>query len=196
MYSTLPNTVHDFPRQAVSIVEKEKPEWIKQNMDFFDYQSTIQEIDKVDDMRILRFLNGEIDSNRFRYVSDPLALGKDKDEEYGTTMEITHFPIVARPINTIVGECIKRPLNFYAKSESAAASNEYFRVKTDLMVESANNLITARIQEMAKRDGIDLGTDEGTQYLDAKTPREVQDYMDKSYVDVAEQVANRILKTF
>jgi len=131
MYSTLPNTVHDFPRQAVSIVEKEKPEWIKQNMDFFDYQSTIQEIDKVDDMRILRFLNGEIDSNRFRYVSDPLALGKDKDEEYGTTMEITHFPIVARPINTIVGECIKRPLNFYAKSESAAASNEYFRVKTD-----------------------------------------------------------------
>jgi len=194
MYSTLPNTVHDFPRQAVSIVEKEKPEWIKQNMDFFDYQSTIQEIDKVDDMRILRFLNGEIDSNRFRYVSDPLALGKDKDEEYGTTMEITHFPIVARPINTIVGECIKRPLNFYAKSESAAASNEYFRVKTDLMVESANNLITARIQEMAKRDGIDLGTDEGTQYLDAKTPREVQDYMDKSYVDVAEQVANRILK--
>jgi hypothetical protein len=194
MYSTLSTSVHDFPRQTVSVTEKEKPEWIKKNMDFFDYQSAIQEIDKIDDMKILRFLNGEIDSNRFRYVSDPLALGKDKDEEYGTTMEITHFPIVARPINTIVGECIKRPLNFYAKSESSAASNEYFRIKTELLIESANNLIMARIQEIAKREGIDLNTDEGAQFLDAKTPRQVQEYMDKSYVDVAEQVANRILK--
>lgn len=194
MYPTLSNTVQDFPRQNVPISKKESKEWIKANMDFFDYQSTIQEMDKIDDMNILKFLNGEIDNNRFRYINDPLALGKDKDEEYGSTMEITHYPIVARPINTIVGECIKRPLNFYVKSESSAASNEYFRIKTEMLQESVNSLIMGRIQEMAKRDNIDLNTDEGSQFLEAKTPREVQDYMDKSYVDVAEQIANRVLK--
>lgn len=190
---SISSSINSLPLQSVSIAEKESERWQKEVMDFMSYEAKTQISDKIEDIRKLRLLNGEFDVSNYRYLMDPLNIGRDKDKNYGSTLEITHYPILTRPINTIVGEAIKRPLNFYCRSESSKSRNEYYRIKGEMLTETVTTSIMDRVKQMAQSQGIDLQTEQGQSFVQAHTPSAIQDYMDRDYCDISEQVSNRIL---
>lgn len=184
------------PIQAVSTRVKNTFEWQKGNMDYFESQATLQTPDKLSDLKKYRLVNGDLDFRDYEFVTDPLSIGMQKEDLYGATDDIKHYPIISRPINTILGERIKRPVNFMVVSESAKSKNDYFRTKTDLLRSYVLNQIQQKVQNTLIQQGADPNSEEFQQQVQAKSPEEIQEYMVKDYNDVIEQACNRILKNY
>lgn len=183
------------PQQSVSSFEKNKPEWIKACMDYFDYQSATQSREKTRIKENYDLVNGIHNPKNYQYVTDPLSLGDKKDSQYGTTQDVIHYPIMNQPIQTIIGEYINRPLNFFVVNESDHARNEWVRTKTEMLQTYVTNKIQSRIQARLKAEGLDPASEQGQQAAAKMTPQDIQDYMDKDYIDVAEQTSQRIVNT-
>jgi hypothetical protein len=195
------------PPQNVSTTVKETEPWKTGCMDFMDYQAQAQSQDRQDDLRKFRILSGDFDIRDYSYVNDPLSVaaaqatdpntgGKGKVTP-GVMEKVQHYPIMVRPINTIIGEYIKRIAQlhgFYAKNESDYARNEYNRQKTEMLQEWATQKIMARVMQKVAQSGAQEGTPEYDQAIQQMTPSDIQDYMDREYVDVAEQVIQTLMK--
>lgn len=193
------------PPQMVSTAEKEKDVWGWACMDFLDAESSRQSDDKRNDLRKYNIISGNFDIKDYSYVSDPLSImsnatGKAdpmKPPGADITEEIQHYPIMVRPINTIIGEYISRISQlhgFYAKNESDYARNEYNRTKTNMLQEWATNQLMKAVMKKVKQSGVKEGTPEYDQAIQQNTPEEIQEYMDRDYIDVAEQVSQTLLK--
>jgi hypothetical protein len=178
------------PPGAVSRREKQSLKYRKAVMDFFDYQSMQQQWDKVRLWKNYQYINGQVDKADYKDFDDPLSMGAQKAELYGDTMDITHFPIASRPVQVILGEMIKRPLNFYVRNESSSARNEFIRSKSEMLQEGVMLAINARI---AEKYGLDQEAKDYREQLKAYTPDKVQQYHDRDWVDVGESVGNRIM---
>src|SRR5258705_2897008 len=99
-----------FPSQTVTIAEKETDEWMEGCMDFMKAESRSQSSQKAKDLRKYQYLAGEYDYAQNNWSRDPLNLGVKKEELYGATDPIQHFPVMNSPLNTISGERINRPV--------------------------------------------------------------------------------------
>jgi hypothetical protein len=201
-------TVWGLPPQMINQSEKESSSWQESCMDYFDYQASAQIHDKTNDLRKYRVLSGDFSLKDYSFIKDPLAMLKinnPNDKEmggvsgsgYNAYENIIHYPIMVRPINTIIGEYIKRITQlhgFYAKNESHYARNEYNRVKTEMMQNYAENKIMAAVMKKVKAMGIKEGTEEYGQAVQQQTPEEIQEFMDRDYTDVAEKVNQTVLK--
>lgn len=183
-----------FPAQTVSMSEKETDAWKIASMDFMDYESSNQFSEKYEILTNYKMLSGDINLTDYKYVTDPLSIGNNKDTKYGSTINVVHYPICNRPIQTILGEYINRPLNFYVVNESDSARNEYLRVKTELIQNWAQSKIQQRLQQEVSSQKVDPKSQQGQQMMQQLTPEGIQDYMDKDYIDVAEQTSQRILR--
>lgn len=182
--------VSALPPQAVSRREKNSEVFKKSCMDFFDYQSLQQQHDKLKDWKKYQYINGQVDPNDYKDFDDPLSMGADKQELYGDTMPIEHFPIAARPVQVILGEYIKRPLNFYVRNEASEARNEFIRSKSEMLFEGVMLNINQRI---AKKYNLREDAEDYQQQLKNYTPQRVQEYHDRDYIDIGESIANRIV---
>jgi hypothetical protein len=195
------------PPQMVSVAEKETADWQEACMDFMDYQASSQVQEKIDDLKKYRVLSGDFDMRDYKYMTDPLSLSRSRnpnDAEMGGNSgdfdpeePIVHYPIMVRPINVILGEYIKRITQlhgFYCKNESKQARNEYNRTKTEMIQNWAEQKIMARVMKKVQASGIKEGTPEYEQSVQQMTPEEIQEYVDRDYVDVAVQVNQLILK--
>jgi hypothetical protein len=178
------------PPAAVSRREKQSLNYRKAVLDFFDYQSMQQQWDKVRIWKNYQYINGQVDKADYKDFDDPLSMGANKQELYGDTMEITHFPIASRPVQVILGEMIKRPLNFYVRNESSEARNEFIRSKSEMLYEGVMMAYNARI---AEKYGLKQDAEDFQEQLKAYTPDKVKEYHDRDYVDVGESVANRVM---
>ena len=115
------------PPQTVSIATKESAEWKHNCMDFMDFQATAQNSERMNDLRKCRILSGDFDIRDYSYINDPLSkaaaqatdpnTGKQGKVTPGVTEKIKHYPIMVRPINTILGEYIKRIAQLLGDSE-------------------------------------------------------------------------------
>jgi hypothetical protein len=182
-----------FPAQAVSQARKETAEWQQACMDHFDMQSASQSREKYDIWRNYRVASGDVDLKDYQYYTDPLSLGANKNKEYGTTFDIVHFPIMNAPLQTILGERIKRPINYTVKNETPRARNQEQRVKTDLLRDWVIGTINQSVQARVQQKGVDPKSQQGQQLTQQLTPEAIQDYMDKDYIDVAQQAGQRII---
>lgn len=196
MKSGIKTNTLGLPVQSVDYNVKLTEEWQQGNMDFFESQATYQNAEKLRDLKKYRIVSGQLDLRDYQYAMDPLSLGMSKDDLYGSTAEITHYPIISRPVNTIVGERIKRPINFFVTSESDGSRNEYFRTKTELLTTYVTQKIQNNIYQSLVAQGIQPDAEDFPQQMQAKTPEEIQDYMVKDYTDIVEQVCTRILKNY
>lgn len=178
------------PVQSVSMKVKETEDWKQSNMDFFDYVSGSHQQDKVRDLKKYKSLSPEYKASDYMYAQVAVEAN---DDEYGNEEEVTHFPIMASPINTIVGEYVKRPLNFYCISTSTRARNEHYRVKTDRIKQYAIAKIQQRIIKSLVAEGHKPDEDDFQDQIQAKMPEEIQDYMNKKYTDIGEQIAQKLL---
>lgn len=163
-------------------------------MDAFADIAHMQRVDKVRDLKKFKVLSPDFDIKDLAWVNDPLSLGKDRSKLYGAMDNIKHFPIMMRPINSIMGEMINRPMNLLVVSESAQARNEYFRMRTEMLMDHVMGSITQRVQQNLIRQGADPKSQDFQQQVQAKMPAEIEDYSEEDYVDIGEQVGSRILR--
>lgn len=190
-----------FPPQTVSVAEKETDDWKRACMRFMVNEARSHSTSKAKDIKKFRMLSDQYDYSDHKWAIDPLSLGDKKDEMYGSTESIQHFPIINSPLNTIHGERIGRPTQFYCVSYSPESRNEYMRQKQDMLFESAKQMMMAPILQQlfaqAEEQGIPINdefiqkaNEQATQML----PIEVQRYLDEHYTDTIEKAHNRILK--
>lgn len=184
------------PMQTVDDKVKLTPEWQRANMDFMEHRAMKFDITKSRDLKKYKLLGPDYPFSDFGYVTNPFQYLKkdDSDDEYGNTEEIKHYPIAAQSINTFIGEYIKRPMNFYVVSTSPRARNEHLRIKTDMLMKIALGKIQQRVAGDLEKQGMKPTDPEFEQQLSQNTPEAVQDYMNKDYVDVVEQLGQKICK--
>lgn len=187
-------TYTGIPSQTVPFKEKLTPEWQAACMDAFCDIAYQQRAEKMRDMRLYKVLSPDFEIADMAWLNDPLSLGKDREAMYGAMGDIKHFPIAMRPINAIMGEIINRPQNFYVVSESARARNEYYRIKTEMLEQYVMSEIQGRVVNQLIRQGADPNSEEFQQQVQAKTPPEIEEYLEKDYVDIVEQVSARTVR--
>lgn len=192
---------YTFPSQTVTIAEKETKEWKESCMNYMRNESRIQSRDKIRDLQKYKMLSNEYVPNDKIWAADPLNLGDKKNQIYGATDPIQHFPVMNSPLNTIWGERINRPIQFYCLSESSCSYNEYQKEKGDLLLDT----VSTSIQQNALRKAVLRVQSQGVQ-IDENVMQQVQQqaqtmaapqiqqYVDKTYKDVEEQSANRMMK--
>ncbi len=180
------------PLQTVSVAEKETMDWGMACMDFFDSVSGQQQQDKVRDLKKYKCLSPDYKAAEYQYVNVS-SQTKEQQDEYGATEEIAHFPVMAQPINEIVGEYVKRPLNFYCVATSPRARNEYYRVKTDRLKNYAITKIQQRIMQGLIQQGFDPKQEDFADQVQAQMPADIQDSINKDYKDIAEQICQKLL---
>jgi hypothetical protein len=100
---------------------------------------------------------------------------------------------MAGPINTIVGEYVKRPLNFYCITNSERARNEYYRVKTDRLKQYAIAKIQQRVVQTLIQQGHKPNEEDFQQQVQAAMPQDIQKSMNKDYQDIVEQISQKLL---
>lgn len=192
-----------FPPQTVSIAEKETDDWQRACMRFMVNEARAHNMSKVKDLKKFKMLSDQYDYADHRWAIDPLNLGDKKEELYGATDPIQHFPIINSPLNTILGERIGRPTQFYVVSYAPESRNEYMRQKQDMIYESVKQAalqpIYQQLFQNAQQQGIPIDQNfmqQVQQQAQQMLPHEIQDYLDKSFTDTIEQAHNRILKNF
>lgn len=196
------------PPQMVSQSVKDTAEWKEACMDYMDYQANSQSKERINDLKKYRVLSGDFSLSDYSYTKDALQVIGDRknpnDAEMGGISgsydkddNIIHYPIMVRPINTIIGEYIKRITQlhgFYIKNESDYARNEYTRTKTDMIQDWAESKIMANVMKKVKAQGFQEGTEEYQQAVQQLTPEEIQDFVDRDYIDPAEKINQVLMK--
>jgi len=188
------------PPQTATIDEKETDEWKRGCMNFMVNEARQQDKAKARDMKKYMMLDDEY-VYKDKWALDPLNLGDKKDELYGGTDPIQHYPIINTPLNTILGERINRTTQFFCVSNAPESRNEYYRQKGEMLLEQ----VTATIQQTVLQSILKKAQQSGQQIDEAfmkqaqeqvpqMMPDSIQRYMDTDYADTIEQVHNRILK--
>lgn len=192
---------YGLPSQTVSVATKEEDWWRRANMEFMAMEARRQTRDKAADIKKYRYLSDDYQYPKNSWVFDPLFLGEKKEEMYGATDPIQHYPIMNQPLNTIWGERINRNYHFYVLSDSPDSFNEHNRTKTELLFDD----VSQRIQQRAMMKAIGAVQAQGIQVneqviqqvqqeVQTMSAPAIQRYMDKDYIDVIEQASNRMMK--
>lgn len=188
------SSLSSFPPQTVDDTVKFTDEWKHACMDFMEHQAIVFEDTKRKDYKKYQLLGPHYPFSDFGYISNPFEYIKEEKDEYGNTEEIKHYPIAAQSINTFIGEYIKRPLNFYVVSTSPRARNEQIRLKTEMLFNLVQSQIQQRIVQELQQEGLSPEAPEFGQELQMRTPEQIQDYFNKDYQDIVEQVGQKICK--
>lgn len=190
-----------FPSQTVSLSEKETKEWQQANMNFMVQEARIQSRDKRRELQQWGMLSPDYTYKNHFWSIDPLGLGDKKEELYGATDPIKHYPIMNSPINTIVGERINRNIQFYCLSESPASFNEYHRSKTENLMEYVTGIIQknamSKVMKRAQQEGMQIDESVFGQLQEQAQQMSlpaIQAYADKEWIDVIEQSSNRLMR--
>ena len=184
---------YGLPSQTVSRQEKETDEWQHACMDFMDSVSSQLTHKKMRALRNYQVLSPDYQFKDPLYL-DPLSLGEKVDEDYGKLEGFRHYPVCSRPIYEIVGERINRPIEFYCISEGTKARNEFMQAKTDMLQQYVQSKFQQIAMQQAQQAGIDVNTQEGQQQMQQLMPPEIEEYMNRKFSDVAEQVSQRTLR--
>ncbi len=182
------------PPQTVDDAVKFTDEWKHACMDFMEHQAMIFENDKRNDFKKYQLLGPDYPFSDFGYINNPFQYITEDADDYGNTEEIKHYPIAAQSINTFIGEYIKRPLNFYVVSTSPRARNEQLRIKSEMLFSLVQSQIQQRIVNELQQEGLDPKAEDFAQQVQMRTPEQIQDYFNKDYQDIVEQVGQKICK--
>lgn len=188
------SSLSSFPSQTVDDAVKLTDEWKNACMDFMEYQAMTFDTAKRKEYKKYQLLGPDYPFSDFGYISNPFEYIKEDQDEYGNTEEIKHFPIAAQSINTFIGEYLKRPLNFYVVSTSPRARNEQLRLKSDMLFQTVQQQIQQRIIQELQAEGLTPESPDFAQQMQARSPEQIQDYFNKDYSDVVEQVGQKICK--
>lgn len=122
--------------------------------------------------------NGKLNPDDFEYVTNPYGL---KQGEFPANLQ--HYDIISPKINLLIGEEIKRPLNFRAVTTNSDAVSEIEAEKVEIIKQELTKVFQKAF----------MGGQPGPNG-EPKTPEELDKYLKYEYQDMREQTAHDLLK--
>lgn len=169
------------PRQKLEKSKKTK-DWGKQVIDSLEgYMYSDNQSGRTSGMRKqvnYELYNGKLDPADFEYVTNPYGVKKN---EFPANLQ--HYDIISPKLNLLIGEEIKRPLNFRAVTTNSDAITE--------IEEEKKGLIDAELQKLFEQ--VMQGGVPGEQGP-PQPPEELERFLKFEYQDVREKTAHDILK--
>lgn len=181
----------NFPSQFVKDTEKAKKGFIKPTLDYFAHIAFAQYRRNKDTFaRNYDLLKGIISWKDFYYDQEEPVKDFFSTITGGQELppHIKHYPIMNRPINTMVGELSKRPDNHRVRAFDSDSRSEEMEHKTDLVQQLILQDARERILMKAGLDGKELSSED----LERLTVEKVQDYL-TDYTSLAERWGNSTL---
>lgn len=176
---------YGWPKQLVTKKEKESKDWIKMNMDYFSAVAFSQYKQNRDYRKDYKLFNGEFDFNDYvqeETYNDILNyLNEAPNMPSDTPQHLQHYSIVNPPINTLLGEFIKRPY----KVRVEALDEESVKEKVDFRTELLKNYVMENLKTK----------------VEGRSPEEAQQITEQemsgrilNYTTLAEHWGNKILE--
>lgn len=182
-----------FPNQFCPEQEKLTDKaWIKNTLDFFaniafgQYRENRRTI-----ARNYKLMKGIIDWEHF-YEAQPFVPGdwmSEMDRNKPLPAHIKHYPIINRPINTMVGELSKRPDNHRVRAFDDDSKSEEMEYKTTLVQQLIMQQARNQIMQQYALEGQELND----QDLEQLTVEKVKDYL-TDYTSLGERWGNHVIE--
>lgn len=180
-----------YPDQFVSEKEKQSPEYIKSTLDYFATVAYSQYADhKKTFVKNYNLLKGILTKEDFYEDPEVASFTETLVRNVDLPSYVKHYPIVNPPINTLVGEVIKRPDIHKVKAFDDESKSEQLQHFTDIYQDYVMGKVRESIMlEMAQKNGEEPDEEE----LNKMTLEKVDQYL-TDYTSIAERWANRTLE--
>lgn len=189
----LPSLTGDFPSQFVAEKTKlEDESHIKNTLDWFAHIAFAQyKKNRETFAGNYNLLKGIISWKDFYYSEEPVVKDffSQLESEQKLPEHIKHYPIMNRPVNTMVGELTKRPDNHRVRAFDDDSRAEELEYKTQLV----QQLIMQQVRNQIMQEHLIDGTQLSEEDLEDLTVEKVQDYI-TDYTSLAERWGNHVLQ--
>lgn len=169
--------VTTFPPMMLSDGEKNK-EWCEQMIDAITMQiygdNGTFEDDVQSDIINYAIYNGDIEVSDFAYLTEQYGLAQPA--------RLVNYPIISPKIDLLLGEELKRPLDYKITTTNKAATirKEDFKIKLSLK---------KYLNDMIEEAGQQIGFNPRTQLDNIPMPEDIDKYMAYTYKEAVEEVA-------
>lgn len=143
---------YGWPKQLVTQKEKNSEDWIKLTMDYFSSVAYTKYKQNKPLKKDYKLFNGEFDfsdyvnSEDYRNIIDYLIDSPIKEEDVPEHLE--HYSIINQPLNTLIGEYIKRPYKFRVEAQDEESTREKLDYRTEALKEYVISNIKAKTAGM------------------------------------------------
>ena len=169
-------TYKNFPPQLIPESEKDD-RWCEQMIDAImnyttgsdDYKSS-----RIADLQHYQIYNGEINRESYKYVTEQYG--------YAYPARLVNYPIIQPKIDLLLGEDLKRPLDYKVSTVNKEAVVRKHDFKVNLMM---NSLLKDIKEEIKQETGQEIDI-EGQ---DFPIPEDIDHYMRYNYREMIEEVA-------
>ena len=133
-------------------------------------------------------VNSIFDEQDFEYVLNPYGV---KDNVGGQPARLNNWNLITPKINLLKGEEIKRPFSFRVIGVNGEVVNEIEKKQQEKMLENFN----LKLQSDLAKQGIgEQPLDEQGNPVEPQQPEQIKKWINQSYQDVREQMANQVLE--
>ena len=136
-YTDPVNHAYFYPKQFISMKEKESEHWIKSTLDYFANIAFAQYKQNVTFRKNYRLFNGEFnfeDYNNSAEIQEMIQYLSDvPEQDPEIPQHLRHYSIVTPPINQLKGELNNRPHKYKVKAIDDEAVNETIDFRTNLI---------------------------------------------------------------
>lgn len=179
--------LYGYPDQFTTMAEKETPDWIKKNLDYFAGVAYSKYRQNEAFRKNYKLLNGEFDFSDYQTMPETKMildyLQDVPDQEQDIPKHLKHYPILNPPINTLLGELTKRPHKYAAKAVDEISIEENIDFRTNIIKEYVLNNIRMKLE----------GSDMPPEQIEEVAQKEIQKKV-LNYTTIAEEWANKTLK--
>jgi len=174
------NGEYNLPRQKISKSKKTK-DWGSRCIDSLEgyiisntyYNRTSAHRKQIN----YDLFNGKLAPADFEYVTNPYGFKKGE-----FPAELQHYDIISPKLNLLIGEEIKRPLNFRAVTINADAVTEIEKQKADILKQELVKVFQSQVMGQPGPEG------------PPKPPEELEKFLKYEWQDAREKTAHDILK--
>ncbi len=170
------------PKQKVSRAKKTKT-WGINSVKGFIQESNFNMTGKHDLLKFYEAYNGHMNEGDYNYVTNPYNTpGKQKN----FPAKLRNYNIIKPVIDLLLGEKTSRPSNFMVTVSNDDAVTKMAEEQKEMVLQNLRQLFVNTLNQQ--------GVDTGQPNQEAKTPAQVEEYMNTSYQDgraiVGQQVLN------
>lgn len=176
---------YGWPKELVSQLEKNSEDWTKLTMDYFSTVAFAQYKRNEGYRKDFKLANGEFDfkdyqeDNDYQAIADFLNDSPQTDSD--TPSHLAHYSIVNQPINTLLGEFIKRPYKVRVEALDEISLKEKIDFRSELLIKHAMEKVKAKVAGMPEEEA-------------AKVTEEEMSSQILNYTTLAEKWGNKMLE--
>lgn len=178
-----------FPDQFKTEKEKQDESWIKNTMDYFANKAYAEYVKNRETfVKNYDLVKGILRPEDFYETPEVKSFTEMLKADLDLPKYVKHYSILTPPINTLLGELVKRPDIHRVKAFDDDSKSEELEIKTQIL---QNYIIEKAKQQIMMEAGMQ-GEDITGEETESLAMEKVQEYMD-NYTSMAEKWANHVL---